>query len=774
MSRRARKVFVLLVCGALLLYFRENVLDLVGDTDRFGPPDGTLDMSALGDTPLDFDLGTYTVQIDPVAAHVVVKTVPDLLGPVFTNTKPDQPRTIFENLPGHSLLAVSSGTGRVTESRGMFKMHERAWLRYQDFQALEVKRDTGPMGSGTLSIRGRLSAGMGLFHCDAYLGFAAARDGGLDVYASADLDPKQGSLYVSVKSRPEERFFGFGEQFTKFDLKGERVPLLVSEQGIGRGVQPLSFFADLFAGAAGDWSTTYRPQADCMTTDLRRFAFSGGRYQSCDLRDPDRAVFRTASRTFHLLVNTAKTPTKLLPRPWRTQAPLPDWIHLGAVVGMQGGTDRVREIYARLNAAQAPIAAFWLQDWCGQRKTSFGKQLWWNWELDEERYPHWNELRDELRQDGVRIMTYVNPFLVDMAGKKPVNRNLFREAKEKGFLVTKDNGEPYLIPNTDFSAGLVDLCNEEAKVWMIKVIQEQVIGVGASGWMADFGESYPWEKADTGAEVIPIQGLYHNRFAAAWTETNYTACKQKGGDLVFFMRSGTPGKTPLFWEGDQLVTWDEHDGMKSAVTGLLSSGLSGMVFNHSDIGGYTTITSPIKNYHRSKELLMRWMEMNAFTVVFRTHEGNDPDKNAQFYTDDETMAHFARFAKVYAAWFPYRKELVREGSEMGLPVVRHPWIHYWTDPEVLKIVYQQFLVGSELMVAPVLAPGVAKVRVYLPAGRWVHLWTDKVYGGSVGEYIEADAPMGYPAVFYKEGSPHGIAFRDVLDAKRLRSGYPAK
>lgn len=69
-----------------------------------------------------------------------------------------------------------------------------------------------------------------------------------------------------------------------------------------------------------------------------------------------------------------------------------------------------------------------------------------------------------------------------------------------------------------------------------------------------------------------------------------------------------------------MVSWQANDGIKSSVTGLLSSGLSGFAFNHSDIGGYCTVDMPIIRYRRSEELLMRWMELNAFNVVFRTHE----------------------------------------------------------------------------------------------------------------------------------------------------------
>ena len=217
---------------------------------------------------------------------------------------------------------------------------------------------------------------------------------------------------------------------------------------------------------------------------------------------------------------------------------------------------------------------------------------------------------------------------------------------------------------------------------------------------------------------------------------------------------------------DQKVSWDEHDGIKSAVTGLLSSGLSGYAFEHTDIGGYTAIDNPLLKYHRSKELLMRWTELAAFTVVFRTHEGNRPEVNHQIYSDAQTLRHFARLAEVYEAWKPYRMKLVKEAAETGLPVVRHPFVHYPDDPEVYGLDYQ-FMVGSELMVAPVLDPGEDAVEVYLPAGRWVHLWSGKEYGSEEveGVYQAVPAPIGEPAVFYKEGSDAGRRFREELERR---------
>ena len=133
------------------------------------------------------------------------------------------------------------------------------------------------------------------------------------------------------------------------------------------------------------------------------------------------------------------------------------------------------------------------------------------------------------------------------------------------------------------------------------------------------------------------------------------------------------------------MSWDDSDGIKTAVTGLLSSGISGFSYNHSDIGGYTTITNPIMNYHRSKELLMRWMELSAFTTIYRTHEGNLPDANAQFYTDNETLSQFDRFARIYVCMVILPKvSLYKRQRRQELPVVRHPFIHYPGEPGSLQ------------------------------------------------------------------------------------------
>jgi alpha-glucosidase len=110
---------------------------------------------------------------------------------------------------------------------------------------------------------------------------------------------------------------------------------------------------------------------------------------------------------------------------------------------------------------------------------------------------------------------------------------------------------------------------------------------------------------------------------------------------------------------------------------------------------------------------------------------------------------------------------VREAAETGLPVVRHPFINYPENPEVYGLEYQ-FMVGSEFMVAPVLDPGKESVEVYLPAGRWVHLWSGRRHGSlDKGVYETVGAPISEPAVFYREGSGEGRRFKEELERRDL-------
>ncbi|XP_027349207.1 uncharacterized protein LOC113860869 [Abrus precatorius] len=586
-------------------------------------------------------------------------------------------------------------------------------------------------------------------------------------------------MWLTYASDENERFYGFGEQFSHMNFKGKRVPIFVQEQGIGRGDQPITLAANLISyRAGGDWSTTYAPSPFYMTSKMRSVYLEGYDYTVFDLTRLDRVQIQIHGNSVEGRILHGNSPCELIERFTESigRLPeLPEWIISGAIVGMQGGTDAVRHIWNVLRTYDVPISAFWLQDWVGQRETLIGSQLWWNWEVDSQRYCGWKELIKDLRTQHIRVMTYCNPCLAPVNEKQNKRRNLFAEAKQMDILVKDSNGNPYMVPNTAFDVGMLDLTHPKTATWF-KLILQEMVDDGVRGWMADFGEGLPVDAVLYSGEN-PISA--HNRYPELWAKINRELVEEwksnsldkvkedQEEDLVFFMRAGyrdSPKWGMLFWEGDQMVSWQTNDGIKSSVVGLLSSGISGYAFNHSDIGGYCTINLPIVKYRRTQELLLRWMELNSFTTAFRTHEGNKPSSNSQFYSNQQTLSHFARFAKVYAAWKFYRIQLVKEAAKKGLPVCRHLFLHYPNDERVHHLSYEQFLVGSEFLVVPVLDKGKKKVKAYFPLGEscsWLHIWTGKVFSKQGSEeWIES--PIGYPAVFVKVDSHIGETFLNNL------------
>jgi alpha-glucosidase len=568
-------------------------------------------------------------------------------------------------------------------------------------------------------------------------------------------------IRLRLASSPDEGLFGFGQQLTFFNQKGNRLPILVQEHGVGRGRPVITRLVDVFAQGGGQNPyVTEAPAPHFITSRLRSLFLENTEYSVFDMRTADHLEIKVWSGAMTGRILFGETPLDLI-ETYSEYAgrmrKLPDWIHEGAIIAVQGGQKAAQTTLDEIRRAEVPLAGFWIQDWVGIRLTSAGEQLWWDWKLDETYYPQWRELVADLASRGARMLIYMNPFLSNAKGHDA----LFNTGRDKSYLVKKDDGSPYLIKNTDFSAGLLDLTNPETRTWIKGIIKDEMIGkAGASGWMADFGEALPFDgKLHDGVDPA----VWHNRYPEEWASVHREAIEEagRGDDIVFFERSAftqSPKHATLFWLGDQLQTWDEYDGIKTAVVGVLSGGVSGFSLVHSDIGGYVSLSLNLAGRKfpviaRSNELLQRWMELAAFTAVFRTHAGLDPAVAAQFDSDPANTAHLARFAKVYKGLAGYRKRLVAEAAQRGYPIARHLFLHYPDDPNTHDLRYQ-FLLGADLLVAPVVDKGADTVEVYFPEGAdlWTDLWTGKDVG-SAGDWVEISAPLGKPGVFLRKGSP---------------------
>lgn len=550
-------------------------------------------------------------------------------------------------------------------------------------------------------------------------------------------------FWLRVDATKEEKVYGCGEQPSYFNLRGKRFPLWTSEPGVGRNKKTMTtWLADVKDKAGGDYYTTYYPEQTFVSTQkyfvnissfaYAEFNFKNEAYHELQVWEvPEKIVFGSAENYVDLI----EVLTDFVGRP----PALPDWVFEGVIVGVQGGTDRVESVTETLRANNVAVAGVFIQDWEGIRMTSFGKRLFWDWKWSSVVYPKLDTKIYDWKAKGIRVMSYINPYVCN-------DGTLYAYAAEHGYLANTIDGDIYLVDFGEFYCGIVDFTNPAAFEWFKEVIKVNMIDFGFDGWMADFGEYLP-------TDVVLYDGsdpmIMHNKWPLLWAKVNYEAIEERGklGEIVYFMRAGTRGSQKyctLMWAGDQSVMWEYDDGLASVIPSILSTGMTGCGFNHSDIGGYTSLHNNI----RSKELFLRWTEMATFAPFMRTHEGNRPTENFQIYNDVDAMQHFALFTNMFKALANYTKKLVMETAAKGTPVNRPIFMHYEDDAYAYDLKYQ-FMFGRDILVAPVCDESVEVAEVYLPEDNWIHVWSGVEYGG--GKYI-VNAPLGEPPVFYRKES----------------------
>lgn len=564
-------------------------------------------------------------------------------------------------------------------------------------------------------------------------------------------DPTIDRLWLRVAAEADEHVWGGGEQMSYFDLRGRRFPLWTSEPGVGRDKSTLlTWQADHPGRAGGDYYTTNYPQPTWLSS--RRYALhvETTAYAAFDFRRPDSheiEVWAVPERIELFAAPTFCDLVTALSDRFGRQPPLPDWAIGGAIVGLKDGS-RSFERLERVIDAGARISGLWCEDWVGIRETAFGKRLFWDWRWNPARYPDLDRRIKDLADRDIRFLGYVNPYLC-------VDGSLYTEAEAQGLLARTAEGGAHLVDFGEFDCGVVDFTNPKAAEWFAeRVIGQNLIDFGLSGWMADFGEYLPIDvHLANGVDAR----LMHNAWPVLWAEVNARAVASRGrtGDIVFFMRAGYSGvqrHCPLLWGGDQSVDFSRHDGLGTVICGALSSGLLGNAYHHSDIGGYTSLFGNV----RTAELIMRWAEMAAFTPVMRSHEGNRPADNLQIDQDPIVLAHFAAMTRIHVHLVPYLRSLVDAAVARGLPVQRPLFLHFEEDRRTYAI-QDAYLYGPDLLVAPVLAEGARERTVYLPAGTdWVDVWTGTRRAG--GTEVTVPAPLGRPPVFRRADSTFAALF----------------
>ncbi|MCX8058706.1 MAG: alpha-glucosidase [Spirochaetes bacterium] len=609
------------------------------------------------------------------------------------------------------------------------------------------------------------------------------------------IDKKYNGINILLNAYKDEKIFGVGEQFSFLNLKGKKVPIFCQEQGIGRGKNLFTFLVNLLYKAGGNYFTTYYAEPSFISNKSYFLIANSYDYSIFNFKKnltimkfytiPDWIIIGASNS----LISCLKLKTSLVGK----QEKIPDWVFNGAILGIQGGKEIVLKKLEKAKKHNIKISAVWCQDWEGKRITSFGKQLFWDWIYDNNLYPNLPEFIKLLNKEGIKFLGYINPFLC-------TDGKLYQIAKQKNLLLKNEKGEPYHVKITTFPAAILDLTNPETIEWIKSIIKENMLDIGLSGWMADFGEHTPIDcmlkdkyfinnfrkylfndfyknlidtnfkindsnisnDKDTYEQNIAYENNYlrdfHNIYPVIWAKINIDAIKEskKENEIFIFSRSGFLGTSKIsmcLWGGDQLVDWSKDDGLPSVIISYLSSSFSSIAANHSDIGGYTTVAWK----KRDKELFLRWTELGAFSIIMRTHEGNRPDVNVQFDYDEETLKHFSKFSHIYSRLKEYYIHVYNEYYKENLPFYRHLSIYYPEDKNIYKYDYC-YLIGKDLLIYPIIKKGRRKIKVYIPENNFIHLFTGVEY--KKGFHV-INSPIGIPAVFYRKDSTFSNLFSEI-------------
>lgn len=362
------------------------------------------------------------------------------------------------------------------------------------------------------------------------------------------------------------------------------------------------------------------------------------------------------------------------------------------------------------------------------------------WDMKKFKNP--KKMIYNLKKDGFKLVTIIDPGV-----KVDKGYNIYDEGLKNGYFATDKNGIIYTNWVWPGNSVFPDFMNSNVRKWWSSN-QRIRMDVGVAGIWNDMNEPASFNgllpddiKFNDDGNIVNHKEI-HNIYGHMMDKATYEGIKEATNKRPFVVTrasySGTQ-KYSTVWTGDNQSTW-EH--LRMSLPMLMNLGLSGFSFCGTDVGGF--------GYDATSELLSRWVQVGAFTPLFRNHTNIYSRDQEPWAFDKVTEDIYRKYVKLRYRIIPYIYDNFKKGEESGLPLIRPLLLEYQYDRETYEI-NDQFLCGENILVAPVVEQGKKARLVYLPTGnRWIDYWTKESFDG--GQYIIKETPLDICPIYIKEGS----------------------
>lgn len=351
-----------------------------------------------------------------------------------------------------------------------------------------------------------------------------------------------------------------------------------------------------------------------------------------------------------------------------------------------------------------------------------------DWQCDykfsENRFQNPQQMLKDLKSQGFHVCLWQLPYFT------PKNR-YFPELIEKNMYVKNGNGE---LPYEDV---VLDFSNPETVNWYQNKLAG-LLNIGVSAIKVDFGEAAPLN----GIYASGKSGWYeHNLYPVRYDMAVSEITKKLHNENIMWARAAWAGsqRYPLHWGGDAATT---NTGMLGTLRAGLSFGLSGFSFWSHDMGGFVKSTP--------EDLYCRWLPFGFLTSHTRAHGA--PPTEPWLYDSKRVQDVFRKSAEMKYRLMPYVYAQAKECTEKGLPMLRALFVEFPDDPGAWRV-DDEYLFGSQILVAPLLESGITGRSVYLPEVKWIDYQTEKVYEGGWHKIEAGSLPI---IMLVRDGSvlPH--------------------